>query len=194
MYAGSHWFPISGSRAGRVAALTALSLLVATIAVAAEEGIHEVIVLNLPEQQEVIGEVAVREPIPQTRLVRFGETIVPPVGRDETTSLVDGGTIEAAGFASVVLSLLGQMQAHQFRDGEVGAVLLPDEGPAIEAFEQAGRILLQLEVVAEAKTAAGAHIAGSRPVSTFGFPRYRVFYYNTSDRPATVQLFAYLTN
>lgn len=181
-------------RASVIASSVALLAALAGPAAAAEEGIREVIVLNLPERQEVTGEVAVREPIPQTRLVRLGEVIVPPVGRDETTSLVEGGTVEAGGFTSVVLSLLGQMQAHQFRAGEVGAVLLPDEDPAIEAFEQGGRILLQLEVTAEAKPAEGAYIAGSIPVSTFGFPRYRVLYYNTSDRPAAVELFAYLTN
>ncbi|MDX1630559.1 MAG: hypothetical protein R3234_01760, partial [Thermoanaerobaculia bacterium] len=73
---------------------------------ARDDGVDRVAVTNFPEVQPVEGRVAVTEPIPRTRLVRFQET-VGPVDRNEVTRLVDGGILEAEGFGSVTLSLGG---------------------------------------------------------------------------------------
>ena len=38
------------------------------------------------------------------------------------------------------------------------------------------------------------HSASSKPKLTIGFPRYRIYYYNTTERPVGVDLYVYLTN
>lgn len=158
-------------------------------AVVAEE---QVIVLNLPTVQRIEGEVEITEPIPQTRFVRLSEKVVPPVARSETTALVPGGLVEAEGFRTAVVSLAGFVQGQSLATGTVGAILLPEEDSILRVFREEARIQLELEVMATASPAE-PYFSDSGAL-TLGFPRYRVYYYNTTDRAVSVRLFAYLGN
>jgi hypothetical protein len=174
--------------------LAFLTLLPVAIRPALSEEVREVLVVNLPEVQQVRGSVSVDGPVPQTELVRLSEAIVAPVDPEETTALVSGGTVVAEGFVSVVLSLAGQVKAQFFQPGQVGAILIPDEQLTREAFDEAGQLLFPLRVEATAGAEGGAYFASEQPEFQLGFPRYRVYFYNTTDRPASVSLFAYLSN
>jgi hypothetical protein len=155
---------------------------------------QEVVVLNLPEVQRVKGEVSIAEPvsIATTKLVSLPEEVVPTVLPAETTSLVPGGLIEADGFRTAVVSLAGLVRGQSMAEGEVGAILLPDDEEILKLFDDEARILLELEV-SVATEPASAYFSGSESV-TLAFPRYRVFYYNTTDRAVSVRLYAYLAN
>lgn len=172
----------------------AMLLLYLPSAGARAEEIRDVFVVNLPETQEVTGSVSVDGPIPQTKLLRIDELVVSPVNLDDTTALVPGGTLVSAGFVSVVLSLAGQIKADRFSPGEVGAILVPDEDPIVTAFEEDGQILLALQVAAPASGGRGSYFSSEQVASRLAFPRYRVYFYNSTDRPASVTLFAYLAN
>ncbi len=178
----------------RVAA--GLLALAATLAAGPAVGqkAQEVHVVNLPKVQEVAGAVRLAEPAPAARLVRLAEAIVAPVAPEETTALVPGGVVRADGFVSAVLSLGGKMRADHFADGRVGALLLPEVEPVLEAFVEEGAALFPLRVEAAVTARRGAHFASDQPAVQLGFPRYRVYYYNTSDRPASVTLWVYLVN
>lgn len=169
-----------------VGCLVAAALL--PVAAPAQE---EVMVTNLPEVQQVTGTVSVEAPLPQTKIVRLGGAIVAPVGPDDTTALVSGGTLESSGFRSVVLSIAGQVRADRFSEGRVGALLIPEEEIVLRAFAESGEVLFPLRVEAAAN-AQTAYFGSAEAPYTLGFPRYRVYFYNTTDRPASVKLFAYL--
>ena len=47
------------------------------------------------------------------------------------------------------------------------------------------RILKQLDTQGFAIT---------QPVQNLGFPRYKIYFFNTTERPASVNLYAYLAN
>ncbi|MFQ5526157.1 MAG: hypothetical protein ACE5GX_07830 [Thermoanaerobaculia bacterium] len=152
-------------------------------------------VVNLPEVQTIAGTVEVEGPVVQTRLVSLSEAIVPPVQPAETTALVDLGTLDVFGFSEVVLSLAGEVKSDFFAAGVVGALLVPDQPLASKAFAEARQLLfpLRLEAAADANE-IGPYFSSQSPPIRVGFPRYRVYLFNTTDRAAAVTLYAYLGN
>jgi hypothetical protein len=178
----------------RVSLLSIPAILAATLSAAPATARDDVFVVNFPRVQEVSGSVTLSGPTPQGALVRFGEVVVAPVPREETTALVRGGVLESDGFVSVVLSLTGQVRADTYRPGQIGAVLIPAEEPMQIAFQEAGQLLFPLEVQASASPAGGLYFSTEPHAQPLAFPRYRIYFFNTTDRPATVTLFAYLTN
>jgi len=170
--------------------IVALLLLTSvSLSAVAEE---EVFVLNLPSVQRVEGEITIAEPIPQTKLLRLPEKVVPPVPRSETTALVPGGLVESDGFRTAVVSVAGFVQGQSLAEGTVGAILLPEEDPILRVFREEAQIQLELELTVSTSPAE-AYFATSEAL-TLGFPRYRVYYYNTTDRAVSVRMFAYLAN
>ena len=151
-------------------------------------------VVNLPEVQSVDGTVSVQGPISQTRLASLEVEVVSPVEPTATSDLVLVGTLETSGFKTVVLSLAGQVRAAYYRAGRIGAVLVPDVEIARTAFLERGQLLFPLRVDASAEAGSGDYFASDQPEFPLGFDRYRVYFFNTTDRPASVTLFAYLGN
>jgi hypothetical protein len=151
-----------------------------------------VFVTNFPAVQQVGGTVAVEGPIRHARMDRRAEILVPPVGPQETTRLIPAGTLATDGFTAVVLSLSGQTKGRALKPGRIGAILIPDEEPVERTFEEEGQPQFPIEI--SAGTTGRSHFASAPERSIVAFPRYRVLLYNTTDRTATVHLFAYLTN
>ncbi|MGD2113774.1 MAG: hypothetical protein PVG07_01900 [Acidobacteriota bacterium] len=158
------------------------------------ESVAPVEVVNFPQVQGVEGTVRLDRPIPQSQLVRLGDVVVSPVPRDDTTSLVEAGRIEAAGFTHVVLSLRGEVQGKLAREGRVGVVLLPDEEPVVRTFREVGRFHFPLEATARVRLSDRGYFAGEPVRKPLAFPRYRVLFYNETDRSVAVDLYGYLTN
>ncbi len=159
-----------------------------------QEDAERVEVINLPKVQAVDGQVEVVGPISQTELLRLAQEVVSPVEPGETTDMVLAGTLQSAGFGTVVLSLTGQVRAAFYQPGQVGAILVPDVEPVRTAFLEEGQLLFPLRVEADAGAANGVYFSSDQPLFRLGFDRYRVYFYNTTDRPATATLFAYLGN
>ncbi len=168
-----------------------LMLLLPTARAVGQE-VQQVFITNFPRVFNVEGTVGVSGPIPHARLARVPEIIVSPVNPKDTLRLIAGGTLSMDGFTSVVLSLTGQTKGEVYRAGTVGAILIPDEEPIVRAFEEKGQPQFALEVAAPSVSGAAAYFASNQPRHTVAFPRYRVFFYNTSDKSVTVDLFAYL--
>jgi len=183
-----------------IAALVVLGLAVAAVAAttpagrAATEALQRVLVTNFPEVQRVAGTVAVNGPIRHAAFFSVQDVRVPPVDPKETGRLIDGGVVSMDGFTSVVISLSGQTQGKVVRSGAVGAILVPEEETITTAFEEDGQIQFPLEVSAALTSLPFRSFASQQTRFTVGFPRYRVRLYNTTEKTATVSLFAYLTN
>lgn len=152
-----------------------------------------VVVTNFPETQRVNGAVAVEGVVHQAALTSLREIEVAPVLPTDLRRLVEGGVLATDGFGAVVLSLAGQPKGMVRQKGEVGAILLPDEEPIVNAFEEKGQIQFALNVKADVPLAAPV-FSSSQPRHTIAFPRYRVLLYNTTDRTLSVDIYAYLTN
>ncbi|MGH9798236.1 MAG: hypothetical protein ACRD5D_08800 [Candidatus Polarisedimenticolia bacterium] len=151
-----------------------------------------VFVTNFPAVQQVGGTVGVDGPVRHARMDRRAEILVPPVGPQETTRLIPAGTLATDGFTAVVLSLSGQTKGRALKPGRIGAILIPDEEPIERAFDEEGQTQFPIEI--SAATTGRSHFASTPERSMVAFPRYRVLLFNTTDRTATVHLFAYLTN
>jgi hypothetical protein len=172
-------------------AALALALLPAGSAISQE--IERVLVTNFPRTQEVAGTVSVEGPVRHARLQRIKEVLVPPVGRGETTRLIEAGMVATDGFTAVVLSLNGQAKGRILRPGTVGALLIPEEDSILRAFEEEGQAQFPLEVSASLESGEPRSFASTPARATVAFPRYRVRLYNTGDKTVTVNLYAYLT-
>ena len=190
---------------GGVLAAVVVLVLVLPAGRSLSQQIMEVVVQNFPEVQQVAGSVTVPAPVPHSKTVRFLDVVVPPVAREETGSLIegeypgkgDGGkdqeSLPVFGYTGAVLSLQGTIKGTLGQAGQVGAVLVPDEVAVERAFLQEGRIQLPLEVHA---------VLARKDIQTFsaqqhlavGFPRYRVFFYNSTDKAVEVNLYVYLTH
>lgn len=155
--------------------------------------IQHVFVTNLPKVFPVEGTVQVAGPIPHARLARLTEVLVSPVSPKDTFHLIPGGTIATDGFTSVSLSLNGETKGEVYRAGTVGAILIPDEESITRAFEEKSQMQFALEVTAASGSGPSAYFASVPVRHPVGFPRYRVFFYNTADKAVSVNLFAYLT-
>ncbi len=163
----------------------------------AQEGLaqqlQQVLVANFPELQKIDGTVAVTRPVPHSAMVRQLGVVVPPVGRHDTTDLIEGSEIPTAGFTGVTLSLQGYVKGTLGQAGNVGVLLIPVEDAIQEAFDQDGQIQLSLEVMS---------VLARREIETFsaqnllavGFPLYKAYFYNSTDKAVEVNLYAYLTN
>jgi hypothetical protein len=159
-----------------------------------QDEIQRTFVTNFPQTQQVAGTVSIDGTIRHATLQRLKDVQVPPVGPKETTRLIQGGTLTTDGFTAVVLGLAGQTRGRILHAGTVGALLIPDEEPVTRAFEEEGLTHFPMEIKASSVTGASLSFASPQERLTVGFPRYRVFFYNTTDKTATVNLYAYLTN
>ncbi|MDH3254058.1 MAG: hypothetical protein OEM62_03625 [Acidobacteriota bacterium] len=155
---------------------------------------EEVRVVNFPEIQPIRGTVEIGKPAPGTTLVSISEAVVAPADPDRITNLVAAGLLTAHGFRSGVLSLAGQIKSNYPGDGTVGALLVPDLPFFKAAFEEDGETLLTLRVEAPVSAETGTYFAISLPPAELAFPSYRVYFFNTTDLPASVTLYGYLAN
>jgi hypothetical protein len=150
-------------------------------------------VVNLKDPHPIEGTVKIGEPIPHGAMRSLSEVVVAPSPRSDPALWTEAGAIDTDGFSSVVLSFQGQFRGNPGTPGTVGVVLVPEEGTVLRALSE-GEIHLVLEALAEGVPDGRSYFSGTRAGLAIAFPRYRVYLYNTTDRSASVNLFAYLTN
>lgn len=181
----------------RPALLTLLLAVVALFAAALAFGqqisdsIQQVLVTNFPDPFPVRGRVGIDGPVRLGRTVMLEPTLVSPVPRESTTDLIDGGVLDVHGFTSITLSLAAEVKGDLGRPGAVGAILVPETELVERAFREEGRVLFPLEVRAELEPKM-RYAASNQPIYTLGFPRYHVYYYNSSRKSVSVELFGML--
>jgi hypothetical protein len=175
----------------RCFALLAIACLVGSPAGAQTEKVH---VVNFPEVQSIQGTVEMNEPAPGTRFAQIHENVVAPADPADAINLILAGTLDARGFRSAVLSVAGQIKSNYPGQGAVGALLVPDTPFFRTAFEEDGEALLSLRVEARVDSENGDYFAVSPPPHHLAFPSYKVYFFNTTERPASVSLYAYLAN
>lgn len=168
-----------------------LPVLVATPGYSETEPVR---VTNFPKVQSISGTVEMEKPAPTTKLARISELVVAPADPADAINLVSAGTLEAAGFRSTVLSLAGQLKSNYPAAGSIGALLVPDTEFFRRAFEEDGEALLALRIEASVDSENGSYFSITQPVQHLAFPRYRIYFFNTTERPASVNLYAYLAN
>lgn len=156
--------------------------------------LSRVLVMNFPDIFQVEGQVKIEGPVKLSELVTFNEIIVPPVEPNDTTRLVEAGTLVTAGFRNAVLSLHGQVKGSVKNTGSVGAILIPKQANIQLAFNEQGQFHFAMEVSASGVSSRTPFFASTQPEYPIGFQAYEVLLYNTTDKTVTVDLFAYLTN
>lgn len=153
----------------------------------------DVVVTNFPAVQQIVGAVTVTAPIPQTRLETLRAQVT-PAGPSEINDLTDAGLLDATGFSGVMLSLAGTSQGRLSSVGRVGALLIPDQPEILAAFHDLGTPEFPLAVEARVAPSDSGIFQSAQIGLRLGFPRYRVFLYNTTPRTSQVVLYAYLNN
>ncbi len=183
------------------AALLSVLVLLPAVAVKARQedksevsGSDLVTVTNFPKVQEVQGAISVQNIPRHGELVKRESVIVPPVRRSETNALIQGGTVETEGFTEAILSLQGEFKDSLFGAGTIGALLVPDEDPIVRAMLDGKRIQFPLEVAAQVVAGDSPFFNSAQARVPLGFGRYRVFFYNTGNKGAEVNLYVYLVN
>lgn len=148
---------------------------------------------NFPDVQTVDGGVEIAEPVPSNEMVRFLNTTVTTVKRHETVRLIDGGVLEAGPFTAVSLSLAGFVEGTPSEPATIGAVLVPDEDFVLEALKE-GVYLFPIEVTMTIPQESLPYVGARSETHQLTFSRYRVYFYNTSQKTVKTQLYAFLMN
>lgn len=151
----------------------------------------EVVVTNLPAVQPIEGTVSVIG-IRLGVTVRRVNLVVPPVDRQATADLVELDPVDTDGFTAVTMSLHGQVRGTVLKAGSVGAFLLPDEPSVLEAKDQRGIYTFPVEVSSALAAREETDFSVQKRFAV-GFPRYRVYLYNSTDRTVDAHLYLYLT-
>jgi hypothetical protein len=175
-----------------VAAACAFVLSPAGVALSQE--VASVVITNWPKVWNVTGVVGIDGPVKQSKYCALRDVVIPPINPKDTVRLIQGGIVEADGFAGMVLGLQGQTKGEVYRSGTVGVILLPDEDAIVKVYEEKGQTPFAVELTAGGVSGASPYFASSANRFQVGFPRYRTYFYNTSDKTVTVNLYAYLTN
>jgi hypothetical protein len=172
----------------------AAAFILSPAGTAVSEELQSVFVTNFPKVFKVNGNVSIDGPVSHARFVPLRDVTVPPVSPKETIRLIQGGVVDADGFTSMVLGLQGQIKGEVYRQGTVGVFLLPDDEAIVKVFEEKGLMQFASEVNAPGVSGASPYFTSTASRIQVAFPRYRTYFYNTSDKTVTVNLFAYLTN
>lgn len=154
---------------------------------------QDVIVTNLPAVVNVEGKVSVLGTVRQSEIHRRLGLIVPPVERHRTSDVVEVEGIATDRFTGVTLSLHGAVRGTIGRAGEVGAVLVPDEESVLEMLREKGAYHFPIEVKVSLKDEEAEANFNVQRQFVLGFPKYRVYLYNATDRTVDLNLYAYLT-
>lgn len=150
------------------------------------DGPDRVAVTNFPEVQRVV----VNEPVPQTRL-ETRKAQAAPADLSDAAHLTEAGSLQTAGFTHVTLSVVGNLQGSA-QAGVVGVVLVPDV-PEVAAALRNGVVQLGLRTEAAVSPAQGGLFSSESVTLRLGFPRYRVFLYNSTSKTAEATVYAYLS-
>ncbi len=173
-----------------------LSLVtVAFAASAATLGIQELtqtVVVNLKDPHPIEGSVVVAGPIPHSEMASWLDAIVAPASREETGLWTELGVVETSGFTSLLLSVHGQLRGSTNGGGSVALVLVPNQENILRALAE-GEVHLELEGGADPVPMEALYFSGASERLTIGFPSYRAFLYNTTERSASVDAFVYLS-
>ncbi len=124
---------------------------------------------------------------------RFTDITVTTVKRHETNRLIDGGVLEAGPFTAISLSLGGFVEGTPSEPATIGAVLVPDEDFVLEALKE-GVYLFPIELTMNIPQESLPYVGAQSETHQLTFPRYRVYFYNTSPRTVKTQLYAFLMN
>jgi hypothetical protein len=172
----------------------ALALVFSTPGAAIAQEARNVLVTNFPKVFPINGAVTIEGPVKHAKFAALRDVTVSTVNPKESVRLIQGGIVESDGFTDMVVGLQGQIKGDVYRPGTVGVFLLPDEESIVHAFEEKGIMQFAAEVNAPGVSSASPYFASSAIRVQIGFPRYRTYFYNTSDKSVTVNLYAYLTN
>ena len=147
------------------------------------DGPEPVTVTNFPEVQRVIVNERTRF---ETR-----KAVAAPVDLSDVIHLTEAGSLETSGFTQVTLSLAGTLQGSA-QAGAVGVVLVPDVPEVAMAFRN-GFLQLGLRAEAALRPAQEGYFSSDSVTFHVGFPRYRVFLYNSTSKSADAAVYAYLS-
>jgi len=152
----------------------------------------EVLVQNFPDVQSVDGRVEVRGTISHTKFLSREGVVVPTAARADITELVELEPIDASGFSHAVLSLQGETKSSSFAPGHVGAFLLPGREPVGRALRDGSQVQFPIEATVTL-TSPKTSFFWAEPVrAPLGFPSYRVFLYNTTDKSIEANVYVSL--
>jgi hypothetical protein len=124
-------------------------------------------------------------------LAAVRQVTVPSVPRSETSQLVDAGVFDCDGYRSVVLNLAGEIKDKVPKPGKIGAILVPEVEPFVQAFRQLGLLPVTIEIDVKLEPGGGAYYMAEPKRADLGFPRYRVLFYNETGAAVTASFFAY---
>ena len=144
----------------------------------------EVKVINTPS-------VTVPSPIPHSRLE---EVLAIPISAKSAGPLMPLA-IDASGYTQATISIAVEVQGLADEPGMVTATLLPAVPFVLKTYQDDVIKLFPIEAGVYVERSDTIDVFGSQPtVHPLAFPKYVVFFTNSSDRPVKAYLYVNLTH
>lgn len=173
--------------AGLLGTLCLLILLMPTAGFCGD--VPEVRVSNFPETQQIHGVVSIEG---TAKAVKKEGILLSQSRRNEINELYHAGKIETEGYTSLSVHLQGEIKSTTFPSGSIGIILVPDEEPVLRAFKESKQIQFPIEAACAIKSGDSEYFSCEQSNQNIGFPRYRVYFYNTLTKSAEVNAYLYV--
>jgi hypothetical protein len=151
--------------------------------------VADVRVVNFPETQRVKGSVTVEG---AAKAIKTEGIILTRARRNEISELVYAGIVETEGYTAVSIYLQGEVKAATFLSGTIGVLLIPDEEPILRTLKDTKILQFPIETACAVKSEYSEYFSCEEINKNIGFPRYRIYLYNTLDKSAEVNTYLYL--
>lgn len=170
--------------------LTVFSLLAIMLPFQAfSKEVTDVKVVNFPDTQKIRGSVWLEG---TTKAVKREGVLLSPARRNELGELVQIGQVDTDGYTSVSLFVQGEVKSVTFLSGSIGLMMIPDEEPILRALKEAKQVQFPIETACSIKSGDSEFFSCELANLNIGFPRYRIYLYNTLDKSAEVNAYLYL--
>jgi hypothetical protein len=168
--------------------------MITVVPMAAHANEVEVKVKNFPDTQRIKGSVSIDGTVRHAKSFKVEGVLVSSSKRNEITELIPAGIVETDGFTSISVSLQGEIKSSNFIPGAIGVLLIPDEEPILHALREAKQVQFPIETICNIKSGDSEYFSSPQSSNRVAFPRYRVYLYDTLNRPAEANVYLYLTN
>jgi hypothetical protein len=109
----------------------------------------------------------------------------------DISRLTDGGVVSVEGASAFVVTLAGELRGRTDRDGVIGLLLVPELPFFTNAYRSRSRILSAAEFTAPVASGKSNYFMSPSKRAEAGFGAYRMFLYNTTGAPASVNVYVY---
>ena len=127
-------------------------------------------------------------------LSSFEGLSVTSADRSDPSRFTDAGIVSVVRAGGFVVTIAGELKGRADRDGVVGVLLVPDRPFFDSLYRSRKLVLAAAEFTAPVAAGDSSYFMSQSTHAVAGFPAYHLYLFNTTNVPATVNVYVNPTN